>query len=241
MDFKGSFECGNGERCDTFTVTDAFSRFVLYCQAIDNLNHQEVDRVCDDLMKEYGLPERIRTDNGTPFSSISGLGISKLSIKWMRLGIIHERIEPGKPTQNGTHERMHRTLKEDTASPPAPSLAIQRERFMAFQYCFNEQRPHQALRMQTPACLYHPSARLFPESLDEIRYDEHHVVRPVRKNGTIRWRSKEVFITEVLRRERVGLLPTSADAFQVYFGGLHLGLLDGETATFTANHGCLIR
>jgi len=112
MDFKGSFECGNGERCDTFTVTDAFSRFVLYCQAIDNLGHEEVDRICDALMKKYGVPERIRTDNGTPFSSISGLGISKLSVKWMRLGIVHERIEPGKPTQNGRHERLHRTLKD---------------------------------------------------------------------------------------------------------------------------------
>jgi len=127
-----------------------------------------------------------------------------------------------------------------TASPPAPSLAIQCERFIAFQHCFDEQRPHQALRMQTPASFYHPSALPFPESLDEIRYDEHHVVRPVRNNGAIRWRSKEVFITEVLRRERVGLLPTSADAFQVYFGGLHLGLLDGKTATFTANRGCFL-
>ena len=123
MDFKGSFECGNGERCDTFTVTDAFSRFVLYCQAIDSLGHEAVDRICDSLMEQYGVPERIRTDNGTPFSSISGLGISKLSVKWMRLGITHERIEPGKPTQNGRHERLHRTLKEDTASPPANSLA----------------------------------------------------------------------------------------------------------------------
>ena len=112
MDFKGSFECGNGDRCDTFT--DAFSRFVLYCQAINNLDHEEVDRICDALMKEYRVPERIRTDNGTPFSSITGLGISKLSVKWMRLGILHERIEPGKPTQNGDTsgciepERRHR-------------------------------------------------------------------------------------------------------------------------------------
>jgi transposase InsO family protein len=241
MDFKGSFECGNGERCDTFTVTDAFSRFVLHCQAINNLGHQEVDRICDELMNKYGVPERIRTDNGTPFSSISGLGISKLSIKWMRLGIVHERIEPGKPTQNGKHERMHRTLKEDTASPPAPTLAIQRERFTAFQHCFNEQRPHQALGMQTPAFLYRPSARLFPSSLNEIKYDERHIVRPVRNNRTIRWKSKEVFITEVLRRERVGLLPRSTDTFEIYFGELQLGLLDSQTATFRPNPGCLLR
>lgn len=129
MDFKGSFECGNRERCDTFTVTDAFSRFVLHCQAIDNLGHEEVDRICDALMKKYGVPERIRTDNETPFSSISGLGINKLSVKWVRPGTVHETTEPGKPTQNGRHERLHRTLKEDTASSPAQSLAKQREHF----------------------------------------------------------------------------------------------------------------
>ncbi len=190
MDFKGSFECGNGERCDTFTVTDAFSRFVLYCQVIDSLGHEAVDRICDVLIRQYGVPERIGTDNGTPFSSISGLGISKLSVKWMRLGIIHERIEPSKPTQNGRHERLHRTLKEDTASPPAQSLAEQRQRFTAFQYCFNEQRPHQALLMQTPASLYERIIRHLSRDLAEIRYDERYIVRPVRKNGTIRWKAE---------------------------------------------------
>ncbi len=239
MDFKGSFECGNGERCDTFTVTDAFSRFALHCQAIKILNHQEVDRICDELMTKYGVPERIRTDNGTPFSSISGLGISKLSVKWMRLGIVHERIEPGKPTQNGRHERLHRTLKEDTASPPAESLAAQRERFVAFQHCFNEDRPHQALLMQTPASDYRPSPRALPDSLDEISYDGRHITRPVRKNGTIRWKSKEIFVTEVLRRERIGLLPTQAGTFEVYFGKLRLGVLDSGTGTFNPNSACM--
>jgi hypothetical protein len=238
MDFKGSFECGNGERCDTFTVTDAFSRFVLYCQAIDNLGHEAVNQICDTLMKKFGVPERIRTDNGTPFSSISGLGISKLSVKWMRLGIVHERIEPGKPTQNGRHERLHRTLKEDTASPPAQSLAEQRERFTAFQYCFNGQRPHQALLMHTPVSLYKPIIRHLPHHLAEIRYDERYVVRPVRNNGTIRWKSSEVFVTEVLRRERIGLVPVPNGAYEVYFGQMYLGLLEGETLSFSPNrHG----
>ena len=150
MDFKGSFDCANGERCDTFTVTDAFSRFILHCQSIPNLSHDEVDRICDGLMQRYGMPGRIRTDNGTPFSSISGLGISKLSIKWMQLGIVHERIEPGKPNQNGRHERMHRTLKEDTAAPPAPTLRLQQARFDRFMTVFNNERPHQALGMLTP-------------------------------------------------------------------------------------------
>ncbi len=109
----------------------------------------------------------------------------------MRLGIVHERIEPGKPTQNGRHERLHRTLKEETASPPANSLAEQRERFAAFQYCFNEQLPHQALPMQTPVSLYNPIIRHLPRDLAEICYDERYIVRPVRKNGTILWKSRE--------------------------------------------------
>ncbi len=140
----------------------------------------------------------------------------------MRLGIVHERIEPGKPTQNGRHERLHRTLKEETASPPAKSLAEQRERFAAFQYCFNEQLPHQALPMQTPVSLYNPIIRHLPRDLAEICYDERYIVRPVRKNGTILWKSREVFITEVLRRERIGLLPAPNRAFQVYFGQMYL-------------------
>lgn len=178
-------------------------------------------------------------DNGTPFSSVSGLGISKLSVKWMRLSIVHERIEPGKPTQNGRHERLHRTLKEDTASPPAESLVEQRDRFVAFQRCFNEERPHQALLMQTPASLYRSSARVFPDSLDEISYDGRHITRPVRKNGTIRWKSKEIFVTEVLRRERIGLLPTETGTFEVYFGKLRLGVLDSGTGRSNPNNACL--
>ncbi len=239
MDFKGSFDCSNGERCDTFTVTDAFSRFVLHCQVINSLSHSEVDKLCDELMKKYGMPERIRTDNGTPFSSISGLGISKLSIKWMQLGITHERIEPGKPTQNGRHERLHRTLKEDAATPPAHSLSLQRQRFEHFTKSFNSERPHQALGMRTPASVYSPSERPYPAAQDLITYDNRHIVRPVRRNGTIRWKSKEIFITEVLRRQTIGLLPNLNSAFDVYFGTLHLGTIDEHQAKFTPRSACL--
>lgn len=185
------------------------------------------------------MPERIRTDNVTPFSSISGLGISKLSIKWMQLGITHERIEPGKPTQNGRHERLHRTLKEDTATLPADSLLLQRERFEHFMKSFNRERPHQALGMRTPASIYSPSERRYPAALDLITYDERHIVRPVRRDGTIRWNSREVFITEVLRRQVVGMLPNTNSAFDVYLGTLHLGTIDGDRPKFTPRSTCL--
>jgi len=183
-------------------------------------------------MRKYGIPERIRTDNGTPFSSITGLGTSKLSIKWMQLGIVHERIDPGKPTQNGRHERMHRTLKEETASPPAPTLLAQQARFEEFTLSFNRERPHQALGMKTPLSMYSPSEKAFPAKLDAITYQEPYIVRPIRRNGTIRWKNREIFITEVLRDQPVGLLQGSDNALEVYFGSLHLGTVDWQSTKF---------
>ena len=119
MDFKGYFLTGDGYRCDPFTITDAHSRFLIRCQAVARMDLAQVSAVCDAAMREYGVPERIRTDNGAPFAGVGLLGLSKLSLGWMKLGIVHERIQPGRPQQNGRHERMHRTLKEDTAKPPA--------------------------------------------------------------------------------------------------------------------------
>ncbi len=114
IDFKGFVRCGNGERCDPLTITDAYSRFIIRCQAVPAMSRAHVDAICDAAMREFGMPERIRTDNGAPFATPGALGLSKLSAKWIRLGITHERIEPGCPQQNGQHERMHRTLKEDS-------------------------------------------------------------------------------------------------------------------------------
>lgn len=232
MDFKGSFDCANGEHCHIFTVTDLYSRFILYCQAKESLSHDEVDRICDALMKKYGLPEHIRTDNGTPFCSMSGLGISKLTIKWLQLGIAHERIAPGKPTQNGRHERMHRTLKEDAASPPAETLTIQRERLEKFTRSFNNERPHQALEMKTPNSVYLPSAKKYPKKLAIITYGKEFVVRPIRGNGTIRCEGREIFISEVFSKQKIGLLKSADKDIEIYFGTLHLGTIDGESARF---------
>jgi transposase InsO family protein len=159
MDFKGFFRCGNRERCDPFTITDGYSRYIIRCQAVPSPRREHVDAVCDAAMREYGVPERIRTDNGPPFATTTVLGLSRLSAKWRRLGIVHERIEPGEPQQNGRHERMHRTLKEETAKPPAPTLREQQDRFDEFRRCFNERRPHEALKFATPASLYVASAR----------------------------------------------------------------------------------
>jgi hypothetical protein len=190
------------------------------------VNHEEVDKISDALMAQYGVPERIRTDNGTPFSSISGLGISRLSIKWMQLGIIHERIDPGRPTQNGRHERLHRTLKEDAATPPAKSLKIQRQRHLEFTRVFNHERPHQALDMNMPASLYSASNKRFLPVEPDLPYDSMYAVRAVRGNGTIRWKNHEIFITEVLRGQKLGLLQSDQGHVDVYFGTFHLGGFD---------------
>jgi Integrase core domain len=126
----------------------------------------QVSAVCDAAMREFGMPERIRTDNGAPFAGVGLLGLSKLSLGWMKLGIVHERIQPGRPQQNGRHERMHRTLKEDTAKPPAHTVTAQQKKFDRFRLVFNHERPHEALANETPGSIYVPSTRLFPSRRD---------------------------------------------------------------------------
>ena len=135
MDFKGNFNTGDGARCDPFTVTDAHSRYLIRCQIVSRMDFSQVRAICEAAMREYGMPARIRTDNGAPFSGIGLLGLSKLSLGWMKMGIVHERIQPGRPQQNGRHERMHRTLKEDTTKPPALTLRLQQKKFDQFRRC----------------------------------------------------------------------------------------------------------
>jgi transposase InsO family protein len=140
MDFKGYFTTGDGKRCDPFTITDAHSRYLIRCQIVSRMDLSQVRAICEAAMREYGVPARIRTDNGAPFAGTGLLGLSKLSLGWMKLGIVHERIQAGRPQQNGRHERMHRTLKEDTTKPPAASLRAQQSRFDSFRYVFNNER-----------------------------------------------------------------------------------------------------
>jgi transposase InsO family protein len=162
MDFKGYFITGDGKRCDPFTITDAHSRYLIRCQIVSRMDLSQVRAICEAAMREYGVPARIRTDNGAPFAGTGLLGLSKLSLGWMKLGIVHERIQAGRPQQNGRHERMHRTLKEDTTRPPAASLRAQQSRFDNFRYVFNNERPHEGLNNQVPASLYIPSSGRLP-------------------------------------------------------------------------------
>jgi hypothetical protein len=181
--------------------------------------------VFEAVFREHGLPRAIRSDNGPPFASVGAGGLSPLAVWWVKLGIQPERIEPGHPEQNGRHERMHRTLKEECCLPPAATTSQQQERFDAFRSEYNLERPHQALDQTPPASWYQPSPKPYPTTLEDPEYPETAFIRRVRSNGQIKWRGGRVFIGEALVGEAVGLSEALL-GYDVYFGPILLGRLD---------------
>lgn len=224
-DYKGQFKTGDGRYCYPLTVTDGFRRYLLGCQGLGSTAGAEAQPVFTRLFKEYGLPLRMRTDNGVPFATTTLARLSKLSAWWVRLGILPEFIEPGRPEQNGRHERMHRTLKAATTRPAAGSLGAQQRRFNAFREEFNHVRPHEALEQQTPATCYHPSPRPMPDRLPPLEYPDRFEVRYVSANGGIRWNHRWVNVSTVCVGEYVGLEEIDDGIWNVYFGPLRLGRL----------------
>jgi len=227
IDFKGWFRAGDGARCDPLTVTDAFSRYLLCAQLLARPDYANCRSELERAFKEYGLPRSIRSDNGAPFASVGVGGLSRLSVWWVKLGIMPERIEPGQPQQNGRHERMHRTLKAECANPPAASAAAQQQRFDQFRVEFNQQRPHEALGQTAPAEHYARSPRVYPARLEDPHYPADFELRRVRSNGEIRWQGALVFIGETLIDEVIGLVETDDGDAEVYFGPVPLGIIDG--------------
>lgn len=223
-DFKGWVRTGDGTRCDPLTVSDAFSRMLLGCQILLKPDDAHVRPVFERTFREYGLPLAIRTDNGPPFASVGAGGLSPLSVWWIKLGIIPERIEPGHPEQNGRHERMHRTLKQATMRPPAATPAAQQERCDTFLIEYNTLRPHQALGQVPPATLYVPSPRPYPARAEDPHYPETAAVRRVRSNGQMKWGGELLFVSEALTGELVGITE-HADGWLVSFGPIPLGLV----------------
>jgi transposase InsO family protein len=219
MDFKGWFRLGDGSRCDPFTVTDGYSRYLICCDAgIDQLS-EHVWKALVSAFREHGLPEAIRSDNGQPWVAPKGsLGITKLGVNLLKLGIALERIDPGKPHQNGRHERFHLTLKQDTASPPARTLRSQQTRFDAFRREYNQERPHEAIGMKAPVKIYVPSPRPLPTKLPEPEYPRWYQVCSPNVAGATWFRGARYFISTALRGERVGLAEIEEDCFEVYFG-----------------------
>jgi len=224
-DFKGQFKTLDGIYCYPLTVQDGCSRSLLGCQGLAGTTYAASRGVFTRLFREFGLPDRMRTDNGPPFASMSLGRLSRLSVWWIKLGITPDLIEPASPQQNGRHERMHKDLKADTTIPPAANRSAQQRRFNTWRIDFNEVRPHEALDNKTPASVYEPSTRTFPAKLITPEYPAHFEVRKVSANGGIRWHSAWVNVSHLLGGEYIGLEEVAADVWAVSFGPVSLGWL----------------
>ena len=226
IDFKGHCQLGNGRACYPLTVTDNAIRYVLSCRGLYEPRRGPVQATLAGLFREHGLPRALRSDNGPPFASTGVGGLSKLAVWLIHLGVRPERIVPGRPQQNGRHERMHRTLKAEAMSPPSATLAAQQRRFDAFVREFNDERPHEALGGRSPSSLYVASPRAYPRSLPEVAYPDGLTLRRVRSNGEFKWKGGLLFLSEALVGELVGLKEVGELLWQIQFGEYPLGVLD---------------
>jgi transposase InsO family protein len=225
-DFKGWFRCQDGSRCDPLTITDAYSRFLLRCQAAKHPDTGYTKPLFEATFREYGLPESIRIDNGAPFASVGIGGLSELSVWWIKLGIRPERIEPGKPAQNGRHERMHRTLKQETAQPPRANPREQQKAFDEFRQEYNWERPHQALQGKSPAECYEDSLRPYCSRIRPVEYPAGWQTRQVSPGGQIRWNQAYIFVGRALSGEPIGLELVGDEKWRVWFSFYELGVFD---------------
>ena len=229
IDFKGEFRTGDGQRCYPLTIADGHTRFLLAVDALPSTAHAGAQAVVERVFREYGLPTAIRSDNGGPFATKAVAGLSRLNVWWTQLGIKQDRIPPGRPDQNGSHERMHLTLKQETVWPPAADAHAQQERFDHFRNEFDFERPHEALGQKTPGSLYTPSPRELPERLPLPEYPGHCVIRQVRANGILYFRDRALFLSELLIGQRVALEEIADGVWSIYFYDLLLARLDERT------------
>jgi putative transposase len=228
-DFKGQFCTGDGVLCYPFTLRDGYSRYVLRCSGLTSTRLLTTQTQFARAFAEFGLPERIRTDNGPPFGGTGLAGLSRLTVWWLRLGILPERSRPGCPGDNGSHEQFHRVLKQQTARPPASSLTAQQRRFVAFVDEYNTVRPHDAVDHAPPATRYTPSTRLLPRRLPTLEYPADAHVRRVSTAGRIKWNGRDLFLSEVLGGQNVGLTATDDGIWLVSFAALPLALFHQRT------------
>jgi transposase InsO family protein len=225
VDFKGWFRTCDNCRIDPLTMTDGHSRFLIEVRIVAP-RIEPSQAVFVRAFRRYGLPRAIRCDNGAPFGSTGAGGLTRLSAWWLKLGIEPHFIHPASPQENGRHERMHRTLKAQTSRPPAANARAQQMRFDAFRRHYNEQRPHEALGQRPPVEVYTPSQRAMPDDVVEPWYDADHQVRRVRPPGTIKWKGSEIFISEALVGEPIGIAELDTDGHVVRFCSRDIGLLD---------------
>ncbi|HSO22670.1 MAG TPA: IS481 family transposase [Chondromyces sp.] len=226
-DFKGEFKTLDGVWCFPLTVADEFSRFILGIDGLLETKGKGVRAVFERLFREHGLPCGIRTDNGRPFVAPNAIhGLSALSVWWVKLGIQPERIQPGRPDQNGRHERMHRTMKDETQYPPAGNHPAQQACYDVFRHEFNYERPHQALGQKRPSEVWNPSPRPFPERIPDPQYPKHFLRRRVHKTGNIKFQNQYLFLSLALAREEIGLEEIEHGIWSVYFYNILLGRFD---------------
>lgn len=226
IDYKGQFRLGDGTLCYPLTVSDGFSRMILCCDGHAGTRSSDARRSLEQVFKEYGLPQAIRSDNGIPFASTGAARLTRLSVWWLKLGIDLQRITPGKPQENGRHERMHRTLKAETARPPARDMKGQQRRFDPWVIEFNFERPHAGLGGATPASVFELSERDYPGEVGDPEYPGHFEKRRVRSDGSMKIRGMQVYLSEALGHELVGLVEIEDGHWRVMFGSQELATYD---------------
>jgi len=233
VDFKGEFLMRNGLYCYPLTILDHFSRYLLCCHGLLDVRTEPVKRHFLRLFREHGLPDAIRSDNGAPFASTGIHGLCRLNVWWLQLGITHQRITPGSPQENGAHERMHRTLKAKATRPPAANLNLQQRVFNRFRHTYNELRPHEALDDETPASRWVPSSRSYPERLAPPSYPGHVEVRRVSNAGCFRLHSGQIFLSQALNSEEIGLEQIQDAVWNILYYDTLLGRFDERTKAIT--------
>jgi len=225
-DFKGWFRTADGTRCDPLTITDAHSRYLLRCQITPKADSIHVAAIFDAAFREYGLPLVIHTDNGVPFASCAPGGLSRVSMRWVKLGIVPQRSRPASPQDNGRHERMHSTLKQATLQPPERNARRQQAAFDRFLHEYNHDRPHEALDDATPASYYTASCRQMPRRVPELDYGDDVMVRRISQQGSLKVNGERTFVSEIFAHEWMGLRALDERYSEVLYGPITVGFFD---------------
>lgn len=225
-DYKGQFYTRDKRACYPFTISDNYSRYLLTCTGLPGPRYSQTRDALEKAFKQYGLPDAIRVDNGTPFAGRCVGGLSRLSIWWIQLGIAPERIDKGSPQQNGRHERMHRTLKLEAVNTMASNMKEQQRLFDEFIYDYNNHRPHEALNHESPVHYYKKSSRPYVESPPAIEYDLGYTVRGVRYNGYFRFNGQLYYLTDLLHKQRIALKEFDDGQWMIYYSFYPIGILD---------------
>ncbi|MCH7869991.1 MAG: IS481 family transposase [Myxococcales bacterium] len=234
-DFKGQFKTRDGKYCYPLTVTDHYSRMLLLCKGLLTVRSDGAKPAFRRLFEECGLPDAIRTDNGAPFASTGIHGLSVLNVWWMKLGIVHQRIKPASPGQNGQHERMHKDLKREATRPPAENLAKQQGLLDHFQHVYNYERPHEALDGDFPAERWEPSKKEYPGRLRRPEYPGHFEIRRVSACGAFRLHSGKYFLGNALKGEDIGFEEVDDAIWSIVYYNTILGRIDLQTGKITGN------